>query len=223
MKRYKHFLRWVELLALFSAVFLADVILHKLENVHAGSLTFLLVLGIITILVFHVVEYLATAAFERFDWLRRFILGADCIEGVWFDVVCGENLFGIITIDQKAGEVAVVGEQFDTAGRVTATWEDFITSIEGNTLRAVYRAPQFGAQPSELLGFSSYVFSGTPGKPPQYYNGYFADISTGPRKCHLRGFRITDPATLQRLREPHNKTEALLKLIREHQGALSPA
>ncbi len=38
MKRYKHFLRWVELLALFSAVFIADVILHKLENVHAGGM-----------------------------------------------------------------------------------------------------------------------------------------------------------------------------------------
>jgi hypothetical protein len=142
------------------------VILHKLQDVHAGTLTFLLVLGTTTILVFHIVEYLATAAFGRFDSLRRFILGAECIEDIWFDVVCGENLFGIITIDQKEGEVAVVGEQVDASGRVTATWEDFITSLEGNMLRAVYRAPQFGQEPSELLGFSSYVFSGPPRQAP---------------------------------------------------------
>lgn len=224
MRRYHNFLEWVRLLALFSAVFLADVVLRLLEQVHAAHYVSVLVLGFCAIAVFHVTELLVTTLFERLTWLRRWVLGDEWVEGVWFDAVQGRDLFGIITIQQKEGSATVVGEQFDANGKVTATWENFVVLIEGNTMRAIYRAPQFnGAAPSELLGFTTYVFSGMPDKPPSFYNGYFADMSQDARKCQLRGYRIKDRQILKRLRDPQAKQATLLELIERYRTGLGAA
>ena len=149
--------------------------------------------------------------FDSCPLVRKLALGDDYLEGVWIDAVTGSDLFGVISISYKDGHLRMNGEQYNTQGAVTACWDNFLINIDGRTVRTLYRAPQYGAgAPSELLGFSTYIFSGPPGKPPQRYTGYFADCSIPGARCGLRGIRITDKALLKRLSSPSERHDALL-------------
>ena len=203
MDKYKRFLEWVRLLALFSAVFIAELIIKTLENTTILFMITVVVTGLIAIASMHILELLVTTLFDRAMWLRRFILGESYIEGIWIDQVIDEDLYGIITIQIRGGEISMTGEQFDGSGNITATWEDYLVSYKGNTLRGIYQAPQFrSGAPSEIHGFSTYIFHGAPGKPPNHYSGFFADASAEGRRCQLEGIRITDKAMLAKLSEP---------------------
>lgn len=216
MGQYKRFIEWVRLLSLFSAVFIADLILRHLEHTKIPFLASAAFIGLMVIATMHVMELLATTVFERLGFVRRFVLGDDCIEGMWFDNVVGEDLFGLITIQFRDGGISISGEQYDAAGKITATWENYVVAFEGCTLRAIYRAPQFrGGVPSEVYGFTTYVFTGRPGKPPSFFSGFFADISGESRKCQLRGFRITDKKIMARIGKPESRREAIAELMQQ--------
>src|ERR1019366_7534126 len=98
MDKYKRFLEWVRLLALFSAVFIAELIIKTLENTTILFMITVVVTGLIAIASMHILELLVTTLFDRAMWLRRFILGESYIEGIWIDQVIDEDLYGIITI-----------------------------------------------------------------------------------------------------------------------------
>jgi hypothetical protein len=138
--------------------------------------------------------------------------------------VSGTNMFGIVVIHQTEGEPAITSELFDDCARVTATSESFVTSVDGRTIRAIFRSPQFEASspPSELIGFTTYVFSGPPHHPPSYYNGYFADLSASSKKSQLRGYKIEDKDQIERLMNPRSKQSAILELIGQYRANFDP-
>jgi len=217
MKAYKRFVDWARMLALFVAVFIADIALRSLEQAKESVCVSVVVIGIVAILVMHLVELLAVTMIERWSWLRHRIVGDACIEGVWFDTVVNEDLYGIVNIQMTTDGIRIIGEQFDSKGTTTATWEHYHTVLDGGTLRVIYRSPHFGGStPTEVQGMAMYVFSGEPGRPPTYYNGFFVDTGyCEPRSCQLRGYRISDSSKLARLREPHTKHQVVLELLRE--------
>lgn len=223
MKRYKQFLNWIHVLALFSAIFVAERIIHAIEEIALPWYAPIAVIGISVLLVFHVTEFVATGMFERFSWLRRFVLADEWIEGVWFDFVSDTDRFALVIIHQTEGEPAITSELFDEKARVRATSESFIVSVDGRTIRAIFRSPQFepNRPPTELIGFTTYVFSGPPHHPPSYYNGYFADLSASTKKHQLRGFRIEDPKQIEKLMHHHNKQAAVLELISQYRTSFN--
>jgi hypothetical protein len=214
MDNYKRFVEWVRLLSLFGAVFVADLVLTSLKDAQAPFLVSAIVIGLVVIATMHVLELLATYVFERIWVVRRFFLGDEHIEGAWFDNVVGKEQFGMFAIHFRDGRLFISGEQYDATGKVTATWEDYLVGFEGRTLHACYRAPQFSdKEPSEVYGFTKYVFGGKPGKPPTFFSGFFADLSGECRSCQLRGFRITDRNLLERLNMPESRSHAILELM----------
>jgi hypothetical protein len=211
---YERFLEWVRILALFSAIFIADLIIKSLEHTKVPFAGAAALTGLLAIAAMHVIELLVTTTFDRAIWLRRVILGDEYIEGVWFDTVVGQGLYGLITIHIRDGKITTTGEQFDRTGRITATWEDYVVTFEGRTLRGIYRAPQFReGGPSEVYGFSTYIFSGLPGKAPNSYSGFFADSSVEARKCQLKGLKITNKQILTKLADPVARRSCLSSLM----------
>jgi hypothetical protein len=86
MKRYKQFLGSIHILALFSAIFIRERIIHAIEQLTLPWYAPVLVIGISVLLVFHIAEFVAIGLFERMSGLRRFVLADEWIEGVWLDL-----------------------------------------------------------------------------------------------------------------------------------------
>jgi hypothetical protein len=214
-------LEWVRILFLFSAVFAAELLIKNFESAELPFVGMVLITGFLAIAVMHVFELVITRIFDHSIWMRRMILGDEYIEGVWIDRVIDQDAFGVISIHVRDGALSMTGEQFRRDGRITATWDDYVANFSGNTLRAIYEAPQFReGSPSEVHGFSTYVFHGVPGKAPTYYSGLFADASHEGRRCQLQGFKVTDAKTLTELANPQQRGAALKRL--QHQFEAEP-
>jgi hypothetical protein len=217
MERYKRFLEWTRTLAVFSAVFAADLVLKRVEDQGFSLLATTFILGLVAIVSLHVAEAVAVRVIEAAPWLRRLVLANQWVEGIWIDEVVGENHFALVTMSTEGGEVKVRGEQFDVDGAITATWESCASVLEGNTLRTIYRSPQFyKGQPSETSGMSTYVFTGRPGQAPEFYSGSFIDAAAGGRNCQLRGARINDRKLIGRLMSDVSRRAELINLAQTH-------
>lgn len=223
MQRYQHFVDWVRLLALFTAVFVADLFLRQLEHYHVSSMLIALLLGISVIVCLHIAELVAVRLAEDISWIKRWLLGPEWIEGVWFDEVIGQDHFALLSISLVEGTINVRGEQFDTRGTVTATWESTASAKDGNTLVTLYRSPQFlDNQLRETTGMSTYIFHGEPGQPPDFYSGFFIDSAESGRRCQLSGFRVKDAPVVRRLMDTHARRAEILSLIRRMQENAPP-
>ncbi len=217
MERYKRFLEWTRTLAVFVAVFIAELVLKGLENYAMPLWATTLALGITAIISLHVAEAGLVRLVEAAPFLRRLIFAHQWIEGLWFDEVVGENHFALVTISTVEGELRVCGEQFDEHGAITATWESCAAVLEGSTLRTIYRSPQFyNGPPTETSGMSTYVFTGRPGHAPDFYSGSFVDAAEGGRRCQIRGARIKEQALIRQLMNRESRRAELVELARTH-------
>lgn len=211
MNRYEGFTNFFRIVALVGAILLADIVLNKLQGLNIPPVLAFTLKGVSAVAVLQIAEYFSSWLFDSSSLVRRLALGADYLEGVWLDTVTDSNLFGLLNISYRNGQLCMNGEQYDTDGNVTASWDNFQINIDGRTVRALYRSPQYSnGVPSEILGFSTYIFSGPPGKAPEQYSGYFADSSAQGARSALRGFRIVDKEILKRLRSPNERHQALL-------------
>ena len=217
MESYIRFQEWVRIAALFGAIFIAELLLKAIESSTVPVLA-AFILGITGIASMHVIELAVTTLFDRWEWLRRFILGGEYIEGTWVDHVVGEKLYGLIYIQIRDGKILTTGEQFDENGKVTATWENYFAHFVGNTLHNLYRAPHYNtAGVSEVQGYSVYVFHGGAGKPPQSYSGFFADTTSSGGRGQVEGFKVSSEQILRKLASPTAKYEVLVGLSKGFQ------
>jgi len=223
MKRYERFVNFVRILAIFGAIFLIDQLLQKFQSLNLSPFLAVTFRGISAVAVLQLAEFFTSWLFDSCSFIRRLALGDDYLEGVWIDAVPGTELLGVINISYMDGQLRMNGESYDRHGNVTACWDNFLINIDGRTVRTLYRAPQYShGTPSELMGFSTYIFSGSPGKPPQRYTGYFADSSISYERRGLNGFRITNKSLLKRLSSPAERHHALIEAsdaARKHQEA----
>ena len=211
MNRYERFSNFFRIMALVGAILLADILLNKLQGLNIPPVIAFTLKGISAVAVLQIAEFLSSWLFDSSSFVRRIALGTEYLEGVWLDTVTDSDLFGILNVSYRNGQLCMNGESYDLEGNVTASWDNFQINIDGRTVRALYRSPQYSdGVPSEILGFSTYIFSGPPGKAPEQYSGYFADSSSHGARCALRGFRIVDKTILKRLRSPNERQEALL-------------
>lgn len=86
MQRFEHFLGWSRGLASFIAIFLAELIIEKLQDAKipfVGAFLLAVIIGIVAMQLF---EFAVTALFDRAKWIRRVVFGDDYIEGMWCKV-----------------------------------------------------------------------------------------------------------------------------------------
>lgn len=211
MKRYEGFSNFIRIVALVGTILLADIVLDKMKALNIPNVLEFTLKGITAVTVLHIAEFFSSWLFDTFSIVRRIALGTEYLEGVWLDMVEGSNIYGIINISYRDGQLCMDGISYDRDGNVTASWDNFQINVDGRTVRALYRSPQYSnGVPSEILGFSTYIFSGPPGKVPEQYSGYFADSSSKGSRSALRGFRVKDKSILKRLRSPRERHQAVL-------------
>jgi hypothetical protein len=224
MKRHEQFIEWARMLVVFSAVFITDYILEHLKDHNLPATLGTIILGLVAIGSLQVSEWLVLNAIERATWLKRLMFGEQWIEGVWFDEVVGHDHYALVTISFQKGEPHVHGEQFDIRGRVNTTWESTAAVLDGQTMRTIYRSPQFiGGELREISGYSTYVFQASPGRCPEFYSGSFWDIERDGRQCQIRGHRIVDVLTLSELADEKTRRTCVVRVIQEYRERCAQA
>lgn len=168
---------------------------------------------------------LAVRAVNRSQRVRRVILGADFIEGVWFDVlhINGELFCALITVYIRDGKYSVVGKQFDANGDLIVTWTSITSVFDGNTLHYLYRAHYNRLEPpEERQGISIWNFSRASGsRAPISFSGYFVDMVSGFRSEVFTGRKL-NKSEVSDLENPTGEKDLISKLMREHELAKSP-
>lgn len=198
MKKLHTFVRVIEALALFLALWIEEWAEKYLFTSKSAPLALLVVTGFVGMVV---IIKLAHSAVSRWvdtsPRLRKLILGDDYIEGYWFNkVVMGNSVrYGVLRILATEGGVTVHGEQYDPTGKVTATWESQMADYHNNTLRYAYMVKYVGRTDSQdTYGFSDISFSKVSGCPMQYA-GRFQDISPNDETANtftFVGFRVVN-------------------------------
>lgn len=198
MKKLHTFVRAVEALALFLALWIEQWAQQYLFKSHSAPLALLVVTGFVGLVaVVKLAHYTMTHWVDTSPQLRKLILGDDYIEGYWFNKVQTSTsaLFGLLRIIVTEAGVRVHGEQFDASGKLTATWESQMADYHNNNLRYAYLVKYVGRPDSQdIYGFSDISFSKVSGCPMEY-SGRFQDISPNDETANtftFVGFRIVN-------------------------------
>lgn len=198
MKKLHTFVRGVEALALFLALWIEEWAEKYLFTSKSAHLALLVVTGFVGLVVIVKLAHSAmTHWVDHSPRLRKLILGDDYIEGFWFNKVQLSTTarFGLLRIIVTEGGVTVHGEQFDELGKLTATWESQMADYHNNTLRYAYLVKYIGRPDTQdVYGFSDISFSKVSGCPMQY-SGRFQDISPNDETANtftFVGFRLVN-------------------------------
>ena len=214
MKRLKTFIQTVKGFALFAGYYLEKYLEEHLMNQNTRQPILITVFAFLGLVAFiKVFEEIAKMLVERWQGLRRIILGDDYIEGIWFNKVpVSPPLYGLLRIAIRNNSVNVDGEQYDQHGALTASWHSEMAKFDGRTLRYGYKATysKHGAdQPSH--GMSGISFSKSSGV-PLTYNGHFRDTAGNEEGRYFMGFRVAD-VIAKTLEEPLKKLPTIRDLI----------
>ena len=123
--------------------------------------------------------------FQRWQLLRRLMLGKSFLEGTWVGHYVHDNQhrFTVEHIDQSSGETFIRGREFDARGATRASWSSDTVSIDTTRMQLVYAytCKVFDRKHvQEGLGVFSMVCE-VPRKPTCKLDGYAVDLIDGDR------------------------------------------
>lgn len=193
MKRLKNFIDSVKVVVLFVGLYLQKYLEDTLfgPNPPAPWRARAAVLLLLLVLIF-MLGKIVEGLIDRWQILRRLILGSNDIEGVWFNkVFLDPPLYGLLRIEIKGTNVNIDGEQFDNTGAMTATWRTDMARFDDRTLHYAYTVTHTPARPLDIRGVSeiSFAKASRTGK-PIFYNGRFQDTTEDPTPRSFLGFRV---------------------------------
>lgn len=150
---------------------------QDLIGAQAHALVLVAFAAVLVILGIYLLEYLASLMIEHAQFLRRWIMGENFVEGVWVDIVqthtSDDTTFsgGIFEIFFQGGELRVSGSSFDETGRKIGTFNSNFVHYADWSLSFHYHKGVWAAKDTPD-GYSHYHFN--PDKPrPDSFDGFY--------------------------------------------------
>jgi hypothetical protein len=162
---------------------------------------------------------------ERLTGLRRFLLGDQFVEGVWFDLIFeGSNLISVghSMIKYIDGKMSLSGEDFPLDHSGKGYFRSKLVDFTWPTLEYTYI---YENQVDDQQGYGVVQFVEQSG-PPLSYTGKFVNRSNG-KRFTFQSFRVSNKASLRVFEQEKMKDKFILNYlqaeIKKYQGVLTAA
>lgn len=182
---------------------------HQAKFPSWGSPVAAVVLFFFTAQAFRIILDLAL---ERLTALRRFLLGDQYVEGVWFDLIFeGASLVSVghSMIKFADGKLFYGGEDFPLDGSGKGYYRIKLSDFSWPTLEYTYIYETRGG---DQQGYGMLQFIERSG-PPTKYAGKFVDRSDG-KRFTFESFRVLDKAVLKDFEHEKLKEQVILAYLR---------
>jgi hypothetical protein len=218
MKRLENFYKDINMILIVVVLAIEGLVVEQLKESKIEHEWVILLCSIVfLVFVFKLLGRAVEKSIENSECIRALILGADYIEGTWFDMVeiGGDKFYGLVTHSYNEGHIEQSGEQISANGSPQNTWNSLASKYEDNTLTIIYRVNYFDeAIIEQRLGISTIDFSkSAKHRSPTSFSGTFYDMSNNFVTKSFRGFKVTDEEILAQLENSQTKLQAIKKLI----------